>query len=390
MPQSDHLTPASRRAGILPDALAGFTASLREHTLLVAIVGLHLLAVMAMPWVLGRPLDFHPGLAEVTALIWLIGFWTVLLFAIGGFLVAAIRHGRSGPLAAAFGWLRRDFLRRDRIWGGLIVFALLPVFGWDFGFLKALIPFLHPYGLDPTFAAWDKALHFGRAPWEWLQPALGFPPVTSGLSLVYALWFMVLYGVAFWQAFDRRNPALRMQYLLCTILLWAVLGNVGGPLLASGGPVYYGRLTGLPDPFLPLFQYLDAANREWLNFSRDIQEKLWGLYLTNGEDGVIANSISAMPSLHLASSFAFYLVARATNRWLGWVFLVFVVLMLLGSVHLGWHYAIDGYAGIAGTTILWWGCGCVVRRPAMQRFLWPGIHRVAPPPMRRVPAKARI
>jgi hypothetical protein len=384
MSQSVDLKAVSGFARALPAALLrGLGASLREHAPLIAIVVVHLLAVMAMPWVLGRPLDFHPGLVAVTALIWLIGFWTVLLFAIVGFLVAAIRHGQSRPLTAAFGWLRRDFMRRDRIWGGVIVFALLPLFGWDFGFLKALIPFLHPYDLDPTFAAWDKALHFGRAPWEWLQPVLGFPMATSGLSLVYALWFILLYGVNFWQAFDRRNPTLRMQYLLCTTLLWAVLGNVGGVVFASGGPVYYGRLSGLPDPFLPLFQYLDAANGEWLNFSRQIQEKLWELYLINGRDGLIANSISAMPSLHLASSFGFYLVARATNRWLGRAFLVFVVLMLLGSVHLGWHYAIDGYAGIAGAALLWWGCGRLVRWPTMQRLLWPEMRRVAPAPRAR-------
>jgi hypothetical protein len=161
-----------------------------------------------------------------------------------------------------------------------------------------------------------------------------------------------------------------MQYLLCTTLLWAVLGNVGGALLASGGPVYYGRLTGLPDPYAPLFQYLDAANGEWFNFSRQIQEKLWDLYLANGRDGMIANSISAMPSLHLASSCGFYLLARASNRWLGRAFLVFVVLMLLGSVHLGWHYAIDGYVGIAGAIAMWWGCGRLVRWPVMQRLLW--------------------
>jgi hypothetical protein len=348
----------------------GFKAALREHSLLIATVGVHLLAVAAMPWVLGRPLDFQPDLVPVTATIWLIGFWTVLLFAIVGFLVAGIRHGEDGPLAAAFRWLLRDFLRRDRVWGGIIVFALLPVFGWDFGFLKALIPFLHPYDLDPTFSAWDRELHFGRAPWEWLQPVLHYPMFTSALSVVYALWFILLYAVNFWQACDRRDPTLRMQYLLCTTLLWAVLGNVGSVLLASGGPVYYGRLTGLSDPYVPLFQYLDAANGEWFNFSRRIQEKLWGMYLENGRDGIISNSISAMPSLHLASSCAFYLVARGTNRWLGRAFLVFLVLMLLGSVHLGWHYAIDGYAGIGGAIAMWWACGRLVRWPIMHRFLW--------------------
>lgn len=371
MAQPVDLKRVSRRAAPLPATLAmGLSASLREHALLIAIVVVHLLVGAAMPILLGRPLHFQLGLAHVAGLIWLLGFWSVLIAALVGFAAAAIRRGRDQPMAAAFAWLRNDFLRKDRIWGGIIVFALLPVFGWNFSFLKALLPLLHNFSLDSTFAAWDAGLHFGRQPWEWLQPALGFPVVTSALSLIYALWFFVLYAVNAWQAFARRDPVGRMQYLLCTTLLWAVLGNVGGTLLASGGPVYYGRLTGLPDPFIPLFQYLDAANDQWLNFSRKIQEVVWDLYLVNGHDDKIAGSISAMPSLHIASACGFYLVARANNRWLGWAFLVFLVLMLLGSVHLGWHYAIDGYAGIAGAVAIWWVCGRLVRWPVMHRLLW--------------------
>jgi hypothetical protein len=111
-----------------------------------------------------------------------------LIAAVVGFVVAAIRGHRARPLAAALAWLRDDFLRQDRIWGGIIVFAMLPVFGWNFGFLQALLlPLLHKLDWDATFASWDSALHFGQQPWEWLQPVLGFPLATSIRSLIYAL-----------------------------------------------------------------------------------------------------------------------------------------------------------------------------------------------------------
>jgi membrane-associated phospholipid phosphatase len=115
---------------------------------------------------------------------------------------------------------------------------------------------------------------------------------------------------------------------------------------------------------------LNAAHGELVNFSRDIQEKMWRFYLVNGQDDKVAGAISAMPSLHVASSCGFYLLARARNRWLGRLFFVFLVLMLLGSIHLGWHYAIDGYAGLAGAVVIWWLCGRLVRWPLLQRFLW--------------------
>jgi hypothetical protein len=41
-------------------------------------------------------------------------------------------------------------------------------------------------------------------------------------------------------------------------------------------------------------------------------------------------------------------------------------------VHLGWHYAIDGYAGILGAWLLWWLCGRLVRWPPVMALLWGG------------------
>jgi hypothetical protein len=43
-------------------------------------------------------------------------------------------------------------------------------------------------------------------------------------------------------------------------------------------------------------------------------------------------------------------------------FALYGLVILVGSVHLGWHYAVDGYAGIAGALILWWIAGAALRR----------------------------
>ena len=380
MSQSVDLKEISRRAGSVPASLLnGLLASLREHSLLIGVIAVNFLIGMAMPVILGRPLHFKPSLFETLCQLWLLGFWTLLIPLVVGFAIAGYRHRGEGPLRSAFRWLRDVALRQDRVWGCIIVFIVLPVFGWNFGFIQVLMPMLHPIDWDPTFAAWDKALHFGKHPWEWIQPLLGYPIVTRFLSIIYALWFFILYFVNFWQSFDRKDPVLRMQYLLCTTLLWALLGDLLGTLLASGGPVYYGRLTGLPDPYAAQFEYLNAAHRIYRNFSRNIQELMWQFYLVNGRNGEVAGNISAMPSLHVASSCGFYLLARARNRWLGRVFLVFLVLMMLGSVHLGWHYAIDGYAGIAGALVIWWACGRLVRWSALRNFLWGDTQRAMDP-----------
>jgi hypothetical protein len=41
---------------------------------------------------------------------------------------------------------------------------------------------------------------------------------------------------------------------------------------------------------------------------------------------------------------------------------VLAAVILVGSVHLGWHYAIDGYAAIVGTLVIWCGVGKMIRR----------------------------
>jgi hypothetical protein len=49
---------------------------------------------------------------------------------------------------------------------------------------------------------------------------------------------------------------------------------------------------------------------------------------------------------------------------LGIVFTVFALVILIGSVHLAWHYAVDGYAAVIAVGCLWVVVGAVLRRIA--------------------------
>ncbi len=40
---------------------------------------------------------------------------------------------------------------------------------------------------------------------------------------------------------------------------------------------------------------------------------------------------------------------------------IFALCILVGSVHLGWHYAVDGYIGAAIAAAIWFGVGAVQR-----------------------------
>ena len=87
---------------------------------------------------------------------------------------------------------------------------------------------------------------------------------------------------------------------------------------------------------------------------------LWEAY-NNKEIGQV-KGISAMPSMHVSIAFLFALVGWRIHRISGIIFSVFAFLIMVGCVHLGWHYAIDGYVAIACIWLIWWAVGCLLNR----------------------------
>jgi len=147
----------------------------------------------------------------------------------------------------------------------------------------------------------------------------------------------------------------------------ALVGNLVATLLSFAGPVYFGRVTGLADPFAPLMAYLHQANDVVPVMALQVQDMLGQTYAGNSTD--IGAGISAMPSLHVATAFSYALLGFAVRRWLGILLAGFATFIFIGSVHLGWHYALDGYVGILCTALTWRAVGWVLDRPAIARLL---------------------
>lgn len=63
-------------------------------------------------------------------------------------------------------------------------------------------------------------------------------------------------------------------------------------------------------------------------------------------------------------------VLREHSLCLGWCYsrragialTLNAVVIMIGSVHLGWHYALDGYVGALGTVVVWWLVGQLLKR----------------------------
>ena len=70
-----------------------------------------------------------------------------------------------------------------------------------------------------------------------------------------------------------------------------------------------------------------------------------------------------MPSLHNAMAFLYLLCGFSTkNRVARTATALFAAIVFIGSIHLGWHYAVDGIAAWAAVAAIWWGSGWFLRR----------------------------
>jgi membrane-associated phospholipid phosphatase len=69
-----------------------------------------------------------------------------------------------------------------------------------------------------------------------------------------------------------------------------------------------------------------------------------------------------MPSVHNGLAVLFALAAFRLNRVAGWALAAYAVFIWLGSIHLGWHYALDGLVAGSLTYGIWLVCGRIAER----------------------------
>ena len=258
----------------------------------------------------------------------------------------------------------RPHLNIERLIHSLPVIILLPVFISSFTIFKSAIQTFNPYEWDERLAEWDRILHLGVDPWRWLQILLSFPLLTFVVNFFYNLWFFILYMVIYYLAFSLNNQKLRMQFFLSFILSWIMLGTILATVFSSAGPCYYGNLFPEKNPFLSLMLYLHDANKHFPIWALDAQQMLWNN--ANNKTASYQLGISAMPSMHVATTVLIALWTLRINRGLGIAGIIFTLIILIGSIHLGWHYALDGYIGGLGAYLIWHGVGWMQRQTELK------------------------
>ena len=250
-------------------------------------------------------------------------------------------------------------IARETNWLEVLILGPLPVLVYVFTLMRMFksfkphIPDLVPFSWDPLFRNWDQVLLLGWDGWEITHAILPWHYGTVVVDAVYFMWFFVIMSMCFSAGFRPLTSRLRLTCLMSFALNWMIAGSVLAVAFSSVGPIYYDKLLGDP-AFLPMIERLLAANEiSPLATVRGI-DLLWNGYIQ--VEGWPRFGISAFPSMHVCIAMQVYLYCRASGRGWGWLGLAFVGFTLFGSVHLGWHWLVDGLASILISWLVWKAC----------------------------------
>lgn len=341
-------TENAREAGVLSRLLRG-------NAVLFALIVVHAAAAFATGYLLGKP--FEPSMIQRLGTLFTVMVPIFLLVLIARhFLVLAVWERPERPIQRFLADTSGVVTDVDRMVLGLTILFMNILFFGAFTYFKAAIPMLHAFQWDEAFAAMDRALHFGVDPYVIVHAVLGTPAITTALNFAYHAWLFLMYFVMFVACFVRHDRIGRNTFLIAWVLTWAVGGNLLAIVFSSAGPVYYGPL-GYGDQFLPLRATLEAFHQVSPVWALEVQDALWSGYTEGGA----LKGISAMPSMHVASSTLLAIYGFRYARWAGWLLTIFAAIIVVGSVHLGWHYAVDSYAGILVAFGAWKAAGWLAR-----------------------------
>ena len=260
--------------------------------------------------------------------------------------------------------------------------VLLPVLCGASGTLKVLLPHYLPFAHDHLFAQLDRALFLGTDPWRVTHAVFGGATATIMLDEIYTAWLPLLpLAIGGFALVAPRTE--RARFILAMILIWALLGVAGAWAGSSAGPIFL-DLLGHPDAARYQGLMHDLAAADAVDQPHGLTALRWRMVLWNAyvdRDLSFAMGISAMPSMHNAITMLYALAAFRLNKWLGLAAAVYAAVIFVGSIHLAWHYAIDGIVAIGAVILIWLGVDRYLKACGYDRLVAaaPGLSRPAAP-----------
>lgn len=250
---------------------------------------------------------------------------------------ASRRSGTRKPSRAAMRAVLRQrwgWYRSLAVGGALVSFYVTYL---AYRNIKSVVPLLRPGHLfDHELAELDRVLFAGHDPFALLHSLLGSGLQTHLLSLVY-LFFIVFVPLSLACALVfSRNLRGGLFFTTALSINWS-LGAAGYVLLPALGPVY-----ATPAAFAHLPGSHASNLQDFL-----LDERV--AFLAGPQVDGTAQAIAAFPSLHISILFTVAVAAHllGLTRNVRIALWALVVASTASTIYLGWHYVVDGIAGVA-------------------------------------------
>ncbi len=225
-----------------------------------------------------------------------------------------------------------------------------------YGLFKQYILKSQGFPFDPALAQLDRFLFGGQDPWVIVHGLFESVWFTILVDRAYTIWAVFLMACPIVWAAVVRDPLVRARLIGTWVGVWLFIGGVAAWLLASAGPMYYPHLVGPDASFALLHDRIIELGRLAELEGSKLATPLGHVALLHRYiqgNYVPGFGISAMPSIHVAMATLFAIGGFVMHRWLGWMMTAYAVLIWIGSIYLGWHYATDGIVGASMTIGLW-------------------------------------
>lgn len=298
-------------------------------------------------------------LLNYAGMIWLMSPLTIGFMLVCLLVRAAIKRIPS-PIGEIKPFLTLRFGTAAGAAGTIAPILLMPLLMGSFGTLKQVIPLIRPFDWDDALAKADRFLFFGTHPWELTHALIASPILTALVDRLYSLWVLVLFMAVL--GFAILAPGhLRARFFLSFGAGWLLIGVIGATVFPSVGPCYAEAVGASVAPdYAMLMQRLHTIHESGLPLNAvDWQEHLWKSHV-NRQYG-FGLGVSAMPSMHNAVTFLYLLAAGRASLLIRALTGAFTAVIFVGSIHLGWHYAVDGLFAWVAMALIWSAAGAYLR-----------------------------
>ncbi len=213
------------------------------------------------------------------------------------------------------------------------------------------------YHYDAALIAWDRMIFAGNDAWTLTHRLIPSETVTQWIDFLYhPAFFPMLIGYLLCINLQGLQT-LRQTYMISYLASFVIIGMVSAGALHSAGPLFDGVIFGDGSTFNPLIDRLRAQFDAGSGPQTSTLIRAYLINLNQADEIKMGAGISAMPSMHIVLAFLWVFPAWHIHRFLGLFMTLYGMVIWFGSVHLGWHYFVDGLVALIMISAIWYCSG---------------------------------